>query len=129
MTTKRFKELLILHIVVFAILILPMYAFGQNTNGGGRLNNPLDPQLSTWRGFISGLLKVLVIIALPIVTLAIVYSGAKLVYASNMGKPDDITKAKKGIALTLLGGTLILGAWVIANIIGGTVNQILGGGN
>jgi len=85
--------------------------------------NPLNSQFSSIPAFIAGALRVLVIVALPIITLFIVIAG--FMYVLALGKPDKITKANKNFVYVLIGALLILGAWIIATLIGGTVTQLL----
>lgn len=90
----------------------------------GGLENPLNSNFSTIPAFIAGALKVLVIVALPIITLFIVISGFMFVFArGNSSKLED---AKKNFVYVIIGALLILGAWVIATLIGGTVTQLVG---
>ena len=95
-------------------------AFAQSTG----LENPLNPNFSTIPAFIAGALKVLVIVALPIIALFIVVSGFMFVFAR--GNPGELDKAKKNFVYVIFGALLILGAWVIATLIGGTVTQLVG---
>lgn len=88
------------------------------------LNNPLNPQFSTIPNFISGALKVMVMVSLPIITLFIVYAGFKFV--SARGNPGELESAKNNFVYVILGALLILGAWIIATLIGGTVSQLVG---
>lgn len=86
------------------------------------LDNPLNSQYSSIPLFIEGVLKVLVIVALPIISLFIVYSGFKFITAQgNSGKLDE---AKKNFVYVIVGALLILGAWIIATLISGTVSQL-----
>ncbi len=88
------------------------------------LENPLNSSFSTIPAFIAGALKVLVIVALPIITLFLVVSGFMFVFArGNSSKLED---AKKNFVYVIIGALLILGAWVIATLIGGTVTQLVG---
>jgi hypothetical protein len=96
-------------------------AFAQNQT----LMNPLSAQYSTIPGFISGALKVLVQVSLPIITLFIVYAGFKFVAAR--GNPGKLSEARTNFVYVILGALLILGAWIIATIIGGTVTQLVTG--
>ncbi len=89
----------------------------------GTLCNYLNPAFSTIPGFISGALKVLVIVALPIITLFFVYSG--FLFIKAQGNDGELTTAKKNFVYVVLGSLLILGAWVIATLIGGTVSQLV----
>jgi hypothetical protein len=88
------------------------------------LQNPLNSNFSTIPTFISGFLKVLVEVALPIIALFIVYSGFMFVFAR--GNESKLTEAKKNFVYVIIGALLILGAWVIAQLIGGTVTQLVG---
>lgn len=88
------------------------------------LQNPLNPEFSSIPNFVSGVLKVMVMIALPIISLFIVYSG--FLFVAAQGNSEKIDQAKRNFLYVIIGATLILGAWVIANLIGGTVTQITG---
>lgn len=88
----------------------------------GELNSPLNPSISSIPAFISTALKVLVMVALPIISLFIVYSGFMFVIAR--GNEGMLTEAKKNFFYVIVGSILILGAWVIATLIGGTVAQL-----
>lgn len=88
------------------------------------LQNPLSSQFSTIPGFISGALKVLVQVSLPIITIFIVYAGFKFVTAR--GNPGKLSEARTNFMYVILGALLILGAWILATLIGGTVSQLLG---
>ena len=87
------------------------------------LQNPLNPSFSTIPTFIEGALKVLVMVALPIVSLFIIISGFMFIMAR--GNSTKLEDAKKNFVYVILGALLILGAWVIATLIGGTVTQLL----
>lgn len=88
------------------------------------LQSPLNPNFSSIPGFIAGALRALVIIALPIISLFIVISGFMFVLAR--GNQEALNKAKTNFLYVILGAGLILGAWVIATLIGGTVTQLTG---
>lgn len=85
------------------------------------LQNPLRSQ--SIAEFIANALKVLVIVALPIITLFIVISGFMFVLAR--GNESKLTDAKKNFVYVIIGALLILGAWVLATLIGGTVSQLV----
>ena len=88
------------------------------------LENPLNSSFSTIPAFIAGALKVLVMVALPIITLFLVISGFMFVLAR--GNSSKLEEAKKNFVYVIIGALLILGAWVIATLIGGTVTQLVG---
>ena len=85
-------------------------------------NNPLQAQ--DIQTFIATALKALVVIALPIITVFIVISGFMFVFAR--GNESKLQKAKENFLYVIIGAVLILGAWVLATLIGGTVTQVLG---
>ncbi len=87
------------------------------------INNPLGKgHLATIPAFIEAILKIVTDIGIPIVTLAIIYSGFLFVQAQ--GDPEKLKKAKQTLFYVLIGATLLLGSYVLANAIGSTVNQI-----
>jgi hypothetical protein len=73
--------------------------------------------------FIQTILKVVLTVGVPVITLAIIYTGFLFVQAQ--GKSEELTKAKKTLLYTLIGAALLLGAFVIAQAIKGTVDEII----
>jgi hypothetical protein len=98
-------------------------AFAQTQTG--YLGNPLNPDYSTIPNFIAGALKVLVMVSLPVISFFIVYSG--FLFLTAQGSEEGLSKAKRNFMYVILGAILILGAWVIATLIGGTVTQLTAG--
>lgn len=74
--------------------------------------------------FIATALKAIVQISLPIITFFVVYAG--FLFVSARGNPNQLEKAKGNIPYVLIGAALILGAWVLATLLGNTVQQITG---
>ena len=97
---------------------LPLIALADT----GILNSPLNTAVSTIPKFIAGFLQILVVVALPILTLFIVISGFKFITAQ--GNETKLANAKQNFMYVILGSLLILGAWVIATLIAGTVAQL-----
>jgi len=89
------------------------------------LKNPLNPNFSSIPAFIAGALKALALIALPIITLFFVISG--FLFLTAQGNEAQLEKAKKNFLYVVIGALLILGAWIIATLIAGTVSQLTGG--
>jgi hypothetical protein len=109
-------------------LFLIMLAFAGPVYGAAcenRICNPLNDAFSSVPGFVAGLVKVVVILALPIVALALVYAG--FLFISARGKGDKLSIAKNNFQYVIIGATLILGAWVFASMLWGTIGQILQG--
>ena len=110
--------------IVLYIAAVGMPLLVRAADCGQGLCNPLNSNFSTIPAFIAGALKVLVIVALPIITLFIVIAGFMFVFAR--GNETKITKARDNFVYVIIGALLILGAWVIATLIGGTVTQLVG---
>lgn len=72
---------------------------------------------------IAGFLKAIVMVAMPIISLAIVYSG--FLFVSAAGNQNELAIAKRSFFYVMTGAVLILGAWVLANLIGDTAQLIL----
>jgi hypothetical protein len=112
---KRF----ILNISLAATLLTASIAQAQSST---YVENPLNAQFSSVPAFVEGALKVMVMVSLPIITLFIVYSGFMFVMAQgNEGKLQD---ARRNFFYVIVGSILLLGAWVIATLIGGTISQL-----
>lgn len=107
---------------IAAWLLLPALAFAQSNCTGTCLENPL--KFSSLDRFIEGVLQAIVMIALPIIVAFIVYAGFKYIFAR--GNAGAIGEAHKNFTYVIIGTILILGAWVLATLIGGTVSQLLG---
>ncbi len=101
-----------------ALISVPLQAHADSM-----LQNPLNSAFSTIPSFIAGVLRVVVYVALPIITLFFVVAGFQFLWAQgNSGKLDA---AKKNFLFAVIGALLIMGAWVIATLIAGTVTQLV----
>lgn len=114
-------------VIIFAFMIITSVAFGDPDNTVGtevttKINNPLGDNIDTIPKFIEEVINIVLIVGVPIVVLAIIYVG--FLFVKAQGKPEEITKAKKAFVYTLVGAALLLGAFVIANAIGKTVDEI-----
>jgi hypothetical protein len=65
-------------------------------------------------------------IAVPFVAVMLIYSGFLFVVARRDGNTYNLAKAKQTLLYTLIGATLILGCFVIANALQGTLDSIVG---
>ena len=97
---------------------VPLCAFA----AGSELDNPTA--FSSISDFIQGVLRAIVMIALPIITIFMVYAG--FLYVKARGNESEVTKAHQNFYYVIIGTILILGAWVLATLIGGTISQLLG---
>ena len=86
------------------------------------ISNPLGDKITDIPSFIEAAITVVLTIGIPIIALAIIYTG--FLFVEAQGNPEKLTKAKKALLYTLIGAALLLGAFVIANAIGETVDEI-----
>ncbi len=61
-------------------------------------------------------------LGMSVAVVFIIYSG--FLYVKAQGKPEEIKKAHKALTWTIVGTAVLLGAWVIAQLIGGTIDQL-----
>ena len=86
------------------------------------ITNPLQGGVDTIPEFIEAIINIVLIIGIPILTLAIIYAG--FTYVKAQGNPGELEVAHRTLLYTVIGGALLLGAFVIANAIGKTVDDI-----
>ncbi len=84
--------------------------------------NPLGNGLNDIPSFITTIINIVLLVGIPIVTLAIIYSGFLFVQAS--GNSEKLGTAKKALLYSVVGAALLLGAFVLAEAIKGTVDQL-----
>ena len=102
--------------IVATMLMLPVAA------SAATFANPLNG-ITSVAGAIEALLRVAVYILFPIAVLFIVYSG--LLFLIAQGNSDELKKAKLNFMWTVIGVTLLLGAWALALLIKGTIDPLL----
>ena len=117
---SRYSFILIIAFSMF----LPFVFINADATVQTTINNPLGPDLKTIPDFIYALIKIVMYVGVPIVALAIIYTG--FLFVTAQGDEKKLTEAKKAIVNTLIGAVILLGAFVIANAIKGTVDDIKG---
>jgi hypothetical protein len=111
-----------------AVLILLGSAGGAHAQDTGGLpstttvglKNPIS--IDTLAGFVKSILDIVVMIGIPIIALAIIYSGFLFVKAK--GDPKELSTAKETFLYTIIGAAIILGSWILAQAICSTVAQL-----
>ena len=111
------RSKLLAHVVVASCLLLPIVAQAAG------VDNPLRNTINNIPNFIATALKAMVMLMLPVVALFLVIAGFKFV--SAQGSPGKLTEAKENFMYVIIGALLILGAWIIATLINGTVSQLV----
>lgn len=96
----------------------------QTLTGSGVLKNPL-PYDSIPEIIQAVVNNIVLPVAVPFIGIMIMYSGFLFVVARKKGSIADYDKAKNTLKYTLIGAALILGAFVIANALQGTLNALI----
>lgn len=97
---------------------------GEGCNNGQRVCLGNLVPLGTIPEIVTALVDNVVIpIAVPLLALAFIWTGFLFVQAR--GNPEKLKVAKKALAWTLVGGAIILGAYVITNALESTINDIV----
>lgn len=85
-----------------------------------RLNNPIKSE--TFSDLITAIIDFVLILATPILVIAIIIVGFQFVWAQ--GKPEKLKNAKSNLWYTLLGAAIIIGVKLIQAVLEGTVGAI-----
>ena len=116
--TKWFKIILIT--LVF-ITPFSLQAAGGGTPGGAvQIKNPIASQ--TLQEFVADILDIVVKVSMPFLVVMIIYAG--FTYVTAQGNSAKVEKAHSMILWTIDGAGIILGAFIIARAIQGTIDNI-----
>jgi len=88
------------------------------------LNNGAGTNVDSIPLLIEKILEIVLTIGIPIIAVAIIYSG--FLFIKARGKPEDLQKAKDNLLHVLIGAAILLGAYVIAETVVHTINAIRG---
>ena len=118
------KKHLLKFILILTIVLLPFVSFAQNTNcdpTSGKICNPI-PKIGSLPDLIKTILDGAITIGVPIVALAIIFSGFLFVFAR--GNDEKLTTAKTALTYSVVGAAILLGSWAIAQMISTTVDTL-----
>lgn len=123
--TNRFFIRFFVLLVVIAPVFVSAQGGGQITGPapilpGTKIVNPLNS--NDIAEFIKNVLENVIKLAVPVVALAIIYSG--FLFVTAMGNPEKISGAKDALLWTVIGAAVLLGSWAIAKMISETVLQL-----
>ncbi len=109
--------------LVLVLSLAPAIALAACTSntGSGSLLNPVT--MCNIQDFVAKALQTLVLIALPIIGFFIVIAGFQFIWAR--GNQAALSKAKQNFMYVIIGACLVLGAWVLATLIGSTISQLM----
>lgn len=77
--------------------------------------NPLAGTIDTLPSFFQKVVEFIIKIGVPLVAMAIVYSG--FLFVSARGSDDQLKKAKDAFTYSIIGGLILLAAWLVADAI------------
>jgi len=114
-------------VFIFAFTLFFSSVSVNTVNGDFTINTKIENPLgekgpSNLPAFIEKAIEIILIIGVPLVVLAIIYSG--FLFVSAQGNSEKLKTAKKTLLTTIIGAALLLGAYVIANAISTTVDEI-----
>ena len=111
---------------IFFSILLPVISFADTHDvtcdpTKGQICNPI-PKVGSVPDLIRIILEGVLQIGIPVVALAIIYSGFLFVFAR--GNTEALGKAKTTLMYTLIGAAILLGSWALAQMIGHTVDAL-----
>lgn len=133
---KKIKNLIPVLLIAF-VLCLPILSLAADSNGDlsnknsttnnnkitTTIVNPLASKgIDNINTLVKTVLEGVIRIGIPIIALAIIYSG--FLFVAARGNSEKLGKAKDSLIYTLIGAAILLGAWTIAQLISETVLQI-----
>lgn len=118
------KHVLTILVIAVAIVFFGYFfsldVFAQTFSGGNVFPNPFGDSIKTIPDFIEALVnKVILPVGSVVVVIMIIYSGFLFVMAQ--GNETKLSSAKKAFMYAVIGTLILLGSWVIANAIKGTI--------
>lgn len=124
MTKINYKKSLAF-ITSFSFFI-PLFLFAQATNGpsGPTIQNPLGAGNDSVQALLLDIMNLVATVGAIVVVFMIIYSGYTIVMAQ--GDMNALKKGRDMLMATVIGGAILLGADVIANVVVNTVNTTVG---
>jgi hypothetical protein len=124
-------------VIILMFLVSPVFLLAQQSGdlSGGQqtgdlsssgsgfsatVKNPIS--VNNINDFIRVILVGVVKIGIPIVALAIIYSG--FLFVTARGNPESLKTAKRAFMYSVIGAAILLGSWAIAQLISDTVLEI-----
>ncbi len=108
---------ILLNISILLFSVLPLASFAACTPG--TICDPLQNRYGSIPDLIKSILEGALKIGIPLVALAVIYSG--FLFVAARGNSEKLGKAKDALLYTLIGAGVLLGSWAIAQMISATV--------
>jgi hypothetical protein len=117
---KNIRSLLL---AIYAFLLPSVIFAAQNPPcdpGGGKICPTINA--TSIPDLIQIILTGVIRIGIPVIALAIIYSG--FLFVAARGNSEKLGKAKDALLYTLIGAAILLGSWAIAQLIASTVTSL-----
>lgn len=114
------RKLSMVGLLLTGLLLPVIFVYGACTSAeleAGKVCNPINA--NSIQGLIKTVLESVIKIGIPVIALAIIYSG--FLFIKARGNSEEIGKAKDALIYTLIGAAILLGSWAIAQLISDTV--------
>jgi predicted permease len=139
MKTVLMKKLLsLIFVFVISFFSVTSFVFAQGSGSAGTgdptasastgtlnlnfsISNPI-PGVDTLPQFIEKLLDIVMTVGIPVVAIFIIYAG--FLFVKARGNEKDLQTAKDALLYALIGAAILLGAYVIAQAIQGTIEAL-----
>ena len=117
------RRIFSLVMLVAFVFVLPVVSFAVSDVpiAGSKISNPIKG-VDSLDGLLKILLEGLIKIGIPIVALAVIYSG--FLFVSAQGNSEKLKSAKRALSYSLIGAAILLGSWAIAQLISSTVTAL-----
>lgn len=101
---------------------------GTTSSGGGstsisiQIDNPIGLNNMTIADVINKIIAFALKIGIPIIAIAIIYSG--LLFVTARGNDSQLETAKNAFTYAIIGGAILLGSWIFSRLIKETIESI-----
>lgn len=123
MKKNNYKKILAFVTTSFVFILL-FCVYSTNSSAATTIRNPLGDENTDVKDLLIRIMNLVATAGGVVVVLFIIYSGFKFVTAGD--SDSDRTKAKDMFYYTVIGGAILLGADVIANVVVNTVKATTG---
>lgn len=121
---KNFYKIILLAFLIIAPVL--SYAGDNDVTCNPTLGKICNPLGSSGPNTVQDFIKLFVVealkIGIPVVALAVIYSG--FLFVEARGNSEKLDKAKGALWYTMIGAGILLGSWAIAELISATVTGL-----
>jgi len=107
---------------MFLYIALSVMMFPVNISAADDIAIPNPIEAKSIMDLVKKVLEVVLQIGVPVAALFIVYSG--FLFVKARGNPEELKTAKNTFMWVIVGTAILLGAWVLAQGLGATVNAL-----